>query len=141
MSGTRGCKSKIVMYLLVKVGRLWLRRCFLPPLVSLLFYLFMVITSAAGHTQAPVTKPSQYGFLSRRSCQTNLLEFLERVGESLRDWTSASIEPPLYLHYSISQWRHLAITSFASSSAVCYGSLNEFMLFFFDLLLKVGLEN
>ena len=28
VSGTRGCKIKIVMYLLVKVGRLWLRPSF-----------------------------------------------------------------------------------------------------------------
>ena len=34
VSGTRGCKIKIVMYLLVKVGRLWLRPCFPPSIVS-----------------------------------------------------------------------------------------------------------
>ena len=39
VSGTRGCKIKIVMYLLVKVGRLWLRPCFPPSIVSLLFYV------------------------------------------------------------------------------------------------------
>ena len=34
VNGTRGCKSQIVMYLLVKVGRLSLRRSFLRPFTS-----------------------------------------------------------------------------------------------------------
>ena len=46
-------EQNIVMYLLVKVGQLWLRRSFLP---SNILYVY-VITSATGYTQAPVIRP------------------------------------------------------------------------------------
>ena len=54
VSGTHGCKIKIVMYLLVKVGWLWLRPCFLPS------YYFTCLRNVSRHnvgrrSQAPVS--------------------------------------------------------------------------------------